>query len=156
MDKQQEQGAQVAVQMAEAADLTIPAEQATQEDLNTWYKLQEQLAKLKDQELTLRNKIFKSYFAAPKEGTNTMPLSEGWVLKGEYKINRTVDVATLTAKVALLRTAGVPMDDLIRYKPELVTTEYRKLTDERRQLFDEVLIIKVGTPSLDIVLPKRK
>lgn len=135
--------------------LAIPKPEVTQEDLNTWYTLQEKLEEVKNAELELRRKIFGAFFDAPKEGTNTVPLSEGWVLKGMHKINRTIDVALLTTMSPALRTQNIPLDDLISYKPELVTASYRKLTDEQRLAFDQILNIKVGTPALEIVFPKK-
>lgn len=139
----------------DAISVAIPAPQTTQEELNTWYALQQKLDEIKTQERALRKKIFAAFFQAPKEGTNTASLTDGWVLKGGHVINRKVDVALLTTHVADLREHNVPTDELVKYKPELVLPEYRKLNDEQRNLFDRVLDIKIGSPSLEIVLPKR-
>jgi len=134
----------------------IPANAVTQADMDEWYNLQKQLAAVKAAEMLLRMKIFKFYFPDPVEGTNTVPLgTEGWVIKAKYPIARKPDVALLTAKAAELRGAGIPVDDLIKAVPELVTTEYRKLTEEQLKLFDQVLEIKPGSPALEVVLPKR-
>lgn len=134
---------------------TIPANEVTQEDLNTWYKMQEQLKALKASEMLLRTKIFKAYFPAPKEGTNTVPLAQGWVLKGTYKIERKPDPALLAAFSASLREQGINPDALIKYEPSLITKAYRELTAEQEQLFDRVLVVKPGAPSLEIVLPAK-
>lgn len=141
--------------IAATPNLTIPPVVATQDDLTKWYKLQEELESIKIAELELRKKIFGSFFITPKEGTNTADLSDGWKLKGGYKINRSIDVALLTAHVQELHAKGIPVDSLIKYKPELITAPYRALTDVQRLEFDKVLDIKIGTPSLEIVLPKR-
>jgi len=138
-----------------APELAIPPEPCTQADINRWYELQEQLAIVKDAEMTLRKKIFAFYFQAPKEGTNTFPLSDGWVMKGGYKIDRKVDEAVLLALGPELRDAGVVTTDLVRYKPELSTTEYRKLTEAQLAVFNQALVIKPGSPSLEIVKPRR-
>jgi hypothetical protein len=138
-----------------AAALAIPVEPVSQDDLTLWHSLTQELERVKTAELVLRKKIFAGMFTNPHEGTNTVPLSQGWVLKGQYKINRTVDVAMLTTHAAMLHEKGVPVDELLKYKPELVTAGYRNITDEQRLLFDIVLDIKIGTPSLEIVLPKR-
>lgn len=145
----------MAKEQPQTPSLAVKAETVTQEDLNKWYKLHEELEDIKNQELMLRRKIFGAYFTNPKEGVNNVPLSEGWILKGEYKINRSVDVASLTTHSAELRVHNIPLDDLIKYKPEVVIAEYRKLNPEERLMFDSVLVIKVGTPGLEIVLPKR-
>lgn len=134
----------------------IPENTVSQKDLHTWSQLQADLASVKAAEMLLRTKIFKALFPNPVEGTNSVPLgTEGWVVKAQYKIDRTPDVALLTAKAAELREKGVPVDSLIRTKPELAKTEYNKLTDEQRHEFDQVLTIKPGAPAIEIVLPKR-
>lgn len=135
---------------------TIPQNEVTQQDLEDWYKLQEDLSRIRNQEMLLRKKIFDYYFPAPKEGTNTYPLPDGYALKGGYVINRTVDVALLTNFNEKLKDAGVSVDKLVKYEPKLAVSEYRTLTEEQRQLFDQVLIIKPGSPSLEIVLPKKR
>lgn len=128
----------------------------TQEEFTEWYNLTKELERIKERELQLRNKIAAAYFAIPNEGVNNYPLSDGWVLKMNYKINRTVDKASLEQFVQKLREEHIPVDDLIKLKPELAVTEYKKLTEDQRKLFDNVLVIKAGTPSLEVVLPKRK
>lgn len=134
----------------------IPANVVTQEDLNQWSELQKQLGALKSAEMILRIKIFKGLFPTPVEGTNSIPLgTEGWVIKAKYPINRKPDVSLLTARVAELRAAGIVVEDVIRNVPELATGEYRKLTEEQRNLLDQVMEVKPGSPALEIVLPKR-
>lgn len=91
----------------------------------------------------------------PAEGTNSYDLPAGWVLKGKHTINRSVDVASLTQLTPLLREKGYAIDKLIRYKPELAITEYKKLTDAERCVFDQVLTIKNGSPGIEIVLPAK-
>ena len=89
----------------------IPANQVTQKDLDDWSKMQEQLASLKSQEILLRMKIFHGFFPTPIEGTNTAPLSAGWVIKATYPISRKPDVALLTAMAKELREAGIVSDE---------------------------------------------
>ncbi len=141
----------------------LPANTVTQADLEEWYRLQEQLKKIKASEMLLRQKIFGFYFQAPVEGTNSAPLADGWVLKGKHTINREVDPGALGAmRVPDTETgksrfdaAGINVDKLIQYKPSLVLKEYRTLTDEQQKLFDQCLIVKPGSPSLEIVLPAK-
>lgn len=136
-------------------DVSVKPPVVTQEELNTWYRLQRELSAIKAQELTLRKKVFAAFFPSPVEGTNTAPLTDGWVLKGQHKITREVDVATLDTLLPELVEAGIPVEDLIVKKPQLVIAQYRELTAEERLLFDQVLVIKDGAPALEIVLPKR-
>lgn len=154
----------------------------TQEDLENWYRLKEQLDDVKTKEFELRKRIYAHYFVAkdehgvdiqPKEGTNNFDLPDGFVLKAQRVVNRSVDQGSLAAlkqekielsekedltheeRARLELLLALPLDDLVRYKPELETREYRKLSDEARNVFDTALVIKDGTPQLDIVKPKR-
>lgn len=138
------------------AVINTPVAIITQADMDKWYNLQKQLEQIKAEEMDLRKKIFAYYFTQPKEGTNTVPLDAGWVIKGMYKINRTVDLPLLTAHMADLRKKKINVEALIKYTPELVTAEYRKLDEKQRKEIDAVLKISVGSPSLEIVLPKRQ
>jgi hypothetical protein len=133
----------------------IPVDEIKQEDIQQWYVLQDQLKKLKASEMLLRIRIFKGLFPNPVEGTNNYPLPEQWVLKGGYKLTRNIDIGSLQAMRERFAAAGVRADSLVEYKPSLVLSEYRTLTDEQRQLFDQCLEIKPGSPSLEIVLPAK-
>ena len=133
----------------------IPADEIKQSDIEEWYKLQDQLKKLKASEMLLRQRIFRGLFPNPVEGTNSYPLPENWVLKAKYPITRNVDIGSFQAMRERFAAAGVLADSLVEYKPSLVLGEYRTLTEEQRQLFDQCLEIKPGSPSLEIVLPAK-
>lgn len=133
----------------------IPENQVTQADLERWYVLQEELARKRNEEQLLRQKIFNGMFNDPVEGTNNLDLADGYVLKGKRVINRTVDEAAFKSSIEELAKNGIRTDEIVKYKPELVTSAYRKLTEEQRHLMDTVLIIKDGMPGLEIVLPKK-
>ena len=127
----------------------------SQEDLAEWYRLQDELKRIKASEMLLRQKIFGAYFPSPAEGTNSAPLADGWVLKGKHSINREIDPGALGAMKEQFAQAGIAADSLVQYKPSLVLKEYRTLTEEQRQLFDRALIVKPGSPALEIVLPAK-
>ena len=133
----------------------MPIPVVTQEDMNLWFQLQEQLTKLKDQEMALRKKIFAGKFPDPQEGTNTLALSDGYVLKGQYKIDRMVDEAVLTTLNSVFKEHKIDVKKLVIYKPELSIREYRLLTEEQMKLFDQALLIKPGSPAMEITKPKR-
>ena len=135
--------------------VAIPTNTATQEDLNNWYVMQEQLKKLKAAEMALRKRIFGTYFPAPVEGTNTYPLAQDWVLKGTYPVTREIDPGALQANKERFLAAGIPVDNAVVYKPSLAVAVYRTLTAEQMQLFDQCLIIKPGSPGLEILLPAK-
>jgi hypothetical protein len=132
-----------------------PKPKVTQEQMNQWYNMTQELKKLKASEMLLRKMIFGDYFAEPKEGTNTAPLDAGWVLKGVHKIDREVDIGALSVMKFELEKMGIRADVLVEYKPSLKVKEYRELTEEQQKLFDRCLIIKPGSPSLSIELPAK-
>lgn len=131
-------------------------EEITQKHLEQWYTLSYKLKKIRDEEMLLRKQIFGHYFKDPKEGTNSFKLPDGYVLKGKHSINRSVDVAALDIMKGTLSEKGYLVDDLIEWKPSLVLSEYRELTLEEQNYFDAVLIIKDGSPALEVVQPKKK
>ena len=140
----------------------VPENEVTQADINKWYELQAQLKSIKASEMLLRTKIYKGLFKDPKEGTNTIPLAEGWVMKAERVIRRDIDVAALTINSAnpelgpsRLELAGINVASLVKWKPELVLKNYRELTDEQKLIFNDCLVIKDGSPALEIVLPAK-
>lgn len=136
----------------------------TREDLTTWYKLKEELARVKGSEAMLRGRIFRYFFPNPTEGAkdNKHPLNDGTgaVLCADHIINRTVDEQQLEGlKEAMFAPdSNLPQLDLtklVRWKPELVISEYRKLSEAERHAFDQCLVIKPGSPQLEIKIPKR-
>ena len=129
--------------------------EVSQEYISTWYALQEELKRIKASEMLLRTKIFGALFTSPEEGTTSIPLSDGWVLKGKYTINRDVDQASIDSMREKFIECGISTDKLLQYKPSLVMKEYRALTDEQRKVFDQALVIKPGAPYLEIALPLR-
>lgn len=134
----------------------IPENEVTQADLSQWYTMQEELKKLRAAEMLLRQKIFKAFFPVPSEGTNNHELSDGWMLKGKHTINRDIDPGAFQVLRKQFEDAGIHPDALVQYKPSLVKREYNMLTEEQRHLFDQALIVKPGSPSLEIVLPKKR
>ncbi len=133
----------------------IPPNAVTMQDLLVWDQMQAELKKLKAAEMLLRQKIFKFYFPTPKEGTNTVPLANQYVLKGKHTINREIDIGSFTASKDRFALAGIASDTLVEYKPALKLGIYRELTLEQTQLFDQCLIVKPGAPALEIALPAK-
>lgn len=149
----------------------IDADPVTAEEMAQWFRLKETLGQIKSAEALLRARIYRHYFIAPKEGTNTYDIGDGTgaVLKASRVIDRKVDVGALQAlqktqdeqwgpnkvpgvipEVPLLK-----LDELVKWKPEVSISDYRKLTDNERTYFEQCLIIKDGSPSLEIMIPKR-
>ncbi len=119
------------------------------EKIELWEKATAAMDRLKADEIQLRNEIFFALFPVPKEGVNSVEF-EGRTVKGTYKINRTVDAAALGSSWQALSEQKIPLDFLIKNKPELVISVFRTLTPEQHLLFDNVLTIKPGSPTLEI------
>lgn len=129
-------------------------EESIDQKLWRWKQISDQVSELKAEETRLRMEIFGAMFQEPAEGTNTVDLPKGWKLKATHKINRNIDEAALPS---ILEELGEGMGDrLVRYKPELNVSEYRKLTDEQRHTLDQALVVKPGTPTLELVPPREE
>lgn len=131
-------------------------------DLYEWYRLKDELNKIKASESLLRKKIARHMFPEPTEGVNTSePLdSSGAVAKLTHVINRKVLPAEYFALDEAINTEGsnapkINLSELVVFKPELVLKAYKQLTEEERTYFDQCLEIKDGSPQLEITIPKR-
>lgn len=123
--------------------------------LEAWQKAAQNLAIAKSQEISLRDAVYQFSFEHPKEGTNSKPLHQGWVLKAKLPIDRKVDEAQITPVRELLTEAGGSLDAVIRFKPELNVAVYKALPENQREIVDLMITAKPGTPQLEIVLPKK-
>lgn len=134
----------------------IPETQVTMQDLIEWETCKADLAKLKSKEALLRNRIFSHYFPDPKEGTNSAPLAEGWLLKATYPISRKVDLGALraaTAEDGRFTLAKFDANPLVDWEPSVNMTAYRALPPDLKTMFEEALIIKPGMPQMEIMQP---
>ena len=133
----------------------IPTQVVTAAEILEWEQTKAELDRLKSKEMLLRTRIFKGFFPNPVEGTNKFPLANHYELKATHVINRSVDIGAFTNMRPLFTENGLRVDDLVKFKPELAKAEYNKLTEEEKHLFDRCLIIKPGSPSLEIFLPAK-
>lgn len=133
----------------------IPENEVTQADIAEWYRLKDQLTTLRNNEMLLRNKIFKGLFPSPVEGVNSFELPDGYVVKATHKISRDIDIGATEANRARLAEQGINVDKMLNWKPSLVSKEYKSLTEEQRIAFDVCLNIKPGSPTIEIVKPKK-
>lgn len=125
--------------------------------LDVWEQISLLLAQVKDSELDMRLRLFAGAFANPKEGTNTHTLPDGRQIKGVLKVNRYIDEAALASTLAVMRERGVANTDrLVRFKPELAKSEWNSLSEEMKLVFSPAITSTEGTPSLDVVIPKKK
>ena len=133
----------------------IPQELLTK--LNTWYEMTQRIAELKpliEAENALRKELVQDLFPDTVEGTASPALPDGYTAKGTKKLDRKIDESALPAVQAKFREMGLNPDPIVTFKPSLATTVYKSLTEEQKAVFDEALIIKPSTPTLEIVAPK--
>ena len=134
----------------------VPKNDVTNVDIQCWLLAKKEKAAATLTESTLRHKIFNFFFPMPTEKTQNAALGGGYGLKGKQDTNRSVDPGVLQAMGQKFVDAGINLGVLVKWKPELAVSEYRKLTDAQRVLFDECLTIKEGSITLDFVEPKVK
>lgn len=142
--------------MTDTVELKKQVQPVTIDDLVVWQDMKSRLAALKEEEMTLRKRIYAQYFPEPVEGTNKTPLAGGWILKANRVIERKVDIGALQAMSTQggpLHEAGINPNVLIKWVPELDIKPYRLLTEKQRLLFDQALVIKDGSPQVEIALP---
>lgn len=120
-----------------------------------WHEAEAALAALKAREMELRAQIMAAVFLDPKIGTNTAELPDGWKLKGVAKVNVKIDEPALDSMKEKLREGGIVLEEVIRYKPDLVAGAYKEYPEHQRKLIDLVLIKSPGSPSLELVPPPK-
>lgn len=133
----------------------LTAEQK-QDVLNRWYVLhqhvEQQLKPIIEQERALRRELIDAYFPEPKEGSNKADIGGGWTLEHYRWIDYQIDEAVVPAVTTQLPPGF--LDHLLRYKPELQLKNYRTLPKEYKDVFDQCVISKPGSPSVKLVAPK--
>jgi len=130
-----------------------------------WQEAVKTIAAAKDAEAALRKEVLKECFnfeSDEREGTENVELGNGYKLKAVFKLNRRLDnkdegVDKALTKIEKSGPEGqFVADRLVKWKPELSLSEYKKLPDKFKKLIDEVLTASPGTPSLELVEPKAK
>lgn len=129
-----------------------------------WQAAVEALAVAKDAEATLRRQVLAEAFAfepeALREGTENFELGSGYKLKAVFKIARSLNNSDDAVDKALTRIEKTGAEGqfvaerLVKWKPELSVSEYKKLPDKLKKIIDEVVTSKEATPSLELIAPK--
>ena len=131
-----------------------------------WEQAVKALAAAKDTEAALRKEVLAEAFAfdpeALREGTENFELGNGYKLKAVFKISRNLNneneaVDKVLSKIEKTGPEGAFIAErLVKWKPELSVSEYKKLPEKFKKLFDEVVTSKEAMPSLELVAPKSK
>jgi hypothetical protein len=126
-----------------------------------WKTAKEELAIAKVAESQLRKLVIETLFPTHKEeGTENFELGNGYKVKAVFKQTYSLsadDVVGCLEQMAELDEAGkVYAERLVKFKPELSTSEYKKLPEPYKALIDLILTVKPASPSLELVEPKAK
>ena len=131
-----------------------------------WEQAVKALAAAKDAEAALRKEVLAEAFAfdpeALREGTENFELGNGYKLKAVFKISRNLNneneaVDKVLSKIEKTGPEGAFVAErLVKWKPELSVSEYKKLPEKFKKMIDEVVTSKEATPSLELVAPKSK
>ena len=126
--------------------------------LEMFHEATRKLAEYKELEMSLRKTIVDNYFDSENlEGTENLDLGEGYKLKCVKKLNRSfVTKEESEIEKVLDKLPDEISSRIIKYKPELSVSEYKKLDDKNRKIFDKLIVTKEASPSLEIVAPKTK
>lgn len=130
------------------------------ECLMQWREIAKQLARLKDQEIGLRNFILQNEFPGSLEGTANIELGAGFKLKGVFKQTYKLDndTAKVNAAFEALEKTGergkLLAERLVNWKPELKVSEYKALDEDFKKFIQPVVTISPAQASLEIIEPK--
>lgn len=147
--------------MSEAQEVKQVDIQAVNAASAEWNKAKKALDKAKTAESEARAALVKAAFPnGLDEGTNTLPLAGKWKLKVTGVVSRAIDEAALPAVLERIKVKfeGLDLADLVKWKPELKTGDYKKLDAKVQKMFDNALTIKGTadtTPQLKIEESKR-
>lgn len=147
--------------------MTTAAEVAVAErnqEVRDWLEASRQLAHWKNEENRLRLAVIARNFPTHKdEGTENFQLdAEGYALKAVFKFNYNLNNRDDAVDKALTKLEKASEEGkfiaerLVKWKPEISVTEWRNLDPKYAKLFDGVLTVSPGTPSLEFVVPKEK
>lgn len=131
-----------------------------------WEESVKALAAAKEAEAALRREVLAEAFQfdpeALREGTENFELGNGYKLKAVFKISRNLNnendaVDKVLSKIEKAGAEGQFIAErLVKWKPELSVSEYKKLPEKFKKMIDEVVTSKEATPSLELVAPKSK
>lgn len=131
-----------------------------------WEESVKALAAAKEAEAALRREVLAEAFQfdpeALREGTENFELGNGYKLKAVFKISRNLNnendaVDKVLSKIEKAGAEGQFIAErLVKWKPELAVSEYKKLPEKFKKMIDEVVTSKEATPSLELVAPKSK
>ena len=137
------------------ANAAYEAERVAADDyatlLTLWQALDAQRKVLANQETELRKALVAAAWPKPEEGVNHLehPLADGRKPKMTHKITRKLTDGEQA--LAALRAKGVnDTGQYIRVRYELAVAGYKAANTEIREVLDEFVVSRPGTPTLEV------
>lgn len=135
--------------------------------LKAWSDANEELQAVKHREFQLRMMAFQRNIPDPKEGTNTLEIGAGYVLKADHKYNYNLAKILKNDRFEVVAVLDDRLDEyqretedkaaaerLVKWSPEISVTEYKRMKDTNAfRHIAPFLTIKPGMPTLKIVAP---
>lgn len=115
-------------------------------DLKKWQSAKKKLNEWKKKEMELRRGVIQKLFGELEEGTKTLE-QDGYKLKVSTSMNYTLEEALLPAVEEALMKLGIIPKTVITYKPKLVVRAYKSLEGQAKEIMDEAITAKLGSPS---------
>ena len=122
--------------------------------LTEWQRVAAEAKRAAAKEMELRKALFQAAFPTPTEGVNKLELSDGRIVKGTHKVNRTVDQAAVAAALEPLRKLGqndVTPEEVFPVKYDLSMKAVKKLTAEGQLAASKAIVAKPGSPTLEVI-----
>lgn len=123
--------------------------------VEVWQESAKRLAEAVEEERENRKYVIEHWFPEFEEGTHTGALSNGYNLKCDMRINRTVDQDSYQRALDYSKTnwSGAPrlrtlLERVFRVKMELNLGEWRELDESERRTLADIVIEKPGMPGL--------
>lgn len=132
--------------------------------LQEWIDADKAMRAAKDLEAAARKAVVESIGFDPekKEGTERLPLANGWEIKAVKKQNYSLKNAAGETDLALDKMEKMGEEGkflaerLVKWKPDLSIKEWKELPEKFKPLFATCLTISDGMPTLELIEPKVK
>lgn len=118
--------------------------------IEQWQDVKAQLASLQEQEKALRKQLIELTFndVNPEKDEGTHRKGN---LKARFGLTRTVNSDDLYRLQDEFAASGIPLGEVVVFKPSLNLKAYRALTVDQQRSFDRCLVVKPSMPTLEVV-----
>lgn len=120
--------------------------------LTTWYEADRVLRQAIANESAARTALAALAFPTGKEGTENLPVGNGYILKGTFRINYSLDSNRVEEVFKPLPRQIA--QSLVKWDAKLRAGAYKALEPAHKAIVNQVLTIKPGMPALELVQPK--